>query len=41
MRLLSDRPTVRLSVVLFVFACRGDSAPAHPVPGDRGPAIVV
>jgi hypothetical protein len=30
-----------LSVVLLVCACRGDSAPAHPVPGDRGPAILV
>jgi hypothetical protein len=31
----------RLALVVLVFACRGDSAPAHPVPGDRGPALVV
>jgi hypothetical protein len=34
--------SVRLSVLLLVLAaCRGDAAPAHAVPGDRGPAIVV
>ncbi len=34
--------TVRLSVLLLILtACRGDAAPAHAVPGDRGPAIVV
>jgi hypothetical protein len=31
----------RLSVVVLAFGCRGDAAPAHPVPGDRGPALVV
>jgi len=41
MHLLSGSPTVRLSVVAFAFACRGDAAPAHPVPGDRGPALLV
>jgi hypothetical protein len=34
--------SVRLSVLLLsLAACRGDAAPAHAVPGDRGPAIVV
>jgi hypothetical protein len=34
--------SVRLSVLLLILAaCRGDAAPAHAVPGDRGPAIVV
>jgi hypothetical protein len=28
-------------VALVAAACRGDSAPAHAVPGDRGPALVV
>ena len=34
--------SVRLSGLLLILAaCRGDAAPAHAVPGDRGPAIVV
>ncbi len=31
----------RLSVILLAFACRGDGGAAHPVPGDRGPALLV
>lgn len=34
----------RAGCVLVAFAsgsCGGDAAPAHPVPGDRGPAIMV
>lgn len=35
-------PAARLSVVLLALAgCGRDAAPAHAVPGDRGPAIVV
>jgi hypothetical protein len=30
-----------LSALLLAVACRGDAAPAHPVPGDRGPALLV
>ena len=38
---LTACPTFRLSAVLLVVACRGDAAPARPVPGDRGPALLV
>jgi LytR cell envelope-related transcriptional attenuator len=43
MAFLTDRQTVRLSLgaLAAVCACRGDAAPAHAVPGDRGPALVV
>lgn len=30
-----------VALLLALAACRGDTAPAHAVPGDRGPAIVV
>ncbi len=32
---------VGLALLVALTACRGDAAPAHAVPGDRGPAIVV
>ncbi len=32
---------VRLCALVLSCACRRDGAPAHAVPGDRGPAIVV
>lgn len=41
MKSLSVCPAVRLSVAVLGFACRGDAAPAHAVPGDHGPAILV
>ena len=28
-------------LLLSLAGCRGDAAPAHAVPGDRGPAIIV
>ncbi|HEV8304938.1 MAG TPA: LytR C-terminal domain-containing protein [Gemmatimonadales bacterium] len=35
------RDLLKPSVVLLAFACRGDAGPAHAVPGDRGPALLV
>ena len=32
---------VGVALLLALTACGGDTAPAHAVPGDRGPAIVV
>ena len=31
----------RLALVVLLAGCRGDAAPAHRIPGDRGPAITV
>jgi hypothetical protein len=33
--------TPALLVAVIVGACGGDSAQTHPIPGDRGPAIIV
>jgi hypothetical protein len=33
--------TPALLFAVIVGACGGDSAPKHPIPGDRGPAITV
>src|SRR6266540_5623893 len=31
----------RTLILVFALGCRGDAAPAHPVPGDRSPALLV
>ena len=38
---LLERARLALGALLVALACRSDAAPAHAVPGDRGPALVV